>query len=58
MHNVRGGFDVVVKVVHEMGTVTFDMPIRIYGAKDDFGELPSSKWKIRNSATFISLVVA
>lgn len=39
VHYIRGGFDVVFKMGHEVGAVAFHLLVRGDCAKDDFGEL-------------------
>ena len=48
--DLRGGFDVVFEVVHQMGAVAFDLLVRGDGAEDDFGEFTRVEGPVGDSA--------
>jgi hypothetical protein len=50
VHDLRGRFDIVFEVGHEMGAVAFDLLVRGDGAEDNLGELALVEGAVRDAA--------
>jgi hypothetical protein len=57
VHDLRGCFDIVFEMRHEMGTVAFDLLVRGDGAEDNFGELALVEGAVCDATAPVSLVV-
>lgn len=50
VHHVRGSFDVVLEMGHEMGAIAFDLLVRRDSAEDDLGKVTPFEWAIGDTA--------
>ncbi len=50
VHNIARSFDVILKMAHQMRSVSFNLLVRGDSAEDDLGELATLEWAICDSS--------